>query len=284
MALTELDYDKYRRIINEGIRFLRESQNEDGSWGDYHIIRDTHYALKAICRINGISNKCLINGLNYIIRSQDQSGSWKYFLEEFGPGLDESCFALLTLIQTAPPSSISYEEFKFKDILYKQQKAAYKPYFVHTSPIYGKNRPVREIYEKIKQGLRSAKENIRIISPYIDMYYEDIINIKSQNPEIDIRMITRPRKDIKGTRERIAKNVLDLLNITISGNLRTQELIHSRLMIIDDKEALISSADLTRESLIDEFNAGIYTRDEETIKRCVDYFDNIWKESDKLSQ
>ncbi|MCX6680681.1 MAG: phospholipase D family protein [Methanothrix sp.] len=190
----------------------------------------------------------------------------------------------MSLIQNAPPSSISCEEFKFKDILYKQQKAAYKPYFVHTSPIYGNERPTREIYEKIKEELRGAKENIRIISPYIDMYYEDIINIKLQNPNVNIRIITRPRKDIKGARERIAKNVLDLLNISIAGNLRTQELIHSRLMIIDDKWILVSSADLTRESLVDEFNAGIFTHDEETVKRCIDYFDNIWEESDKLSQ
>jgi phosphatidylserine/phosphatidylglycerophosphate/cardiolipin synthase-like enzyme len=55
-------------------------------------------------------------------------------------------------------------------------------------------------------------------------------------------------------------------------------------MIIDDKWVLVSSADLTRESLVDEFNAGIFTHDEETVKRCIDYFDNIWEESDKLSQ
>jgi phosphatidylserine/phosphatidylglycerophosphate/cardiolipin synthase-like enzyme len=202
----------------------------------------------------------------------------------FSPIIDDSCFALLSLVQTAPPSSISYEEFKFKDILYRQHEAAYKPYFVHTSPIYGKERPIREIYEKIKVELRGVKENIRISSPYIDMYYEDIINIKLQNPNLNVRIITRPRKDIKGARERIAKNVLDLLNISIAGNLRTQELIHSRLIIIDDKWVLVSSADLTRESLVDEFNAGIFTQDEETVNTCIDYFDNIWSESDKLSQ
>jgi hypothetical protein len=206
LALTELDYAKYNGIIIEGIKFLKNNQQKDGSWG-IHTIRDTHYALRAICRTNGITDKCVINGLNYIIRNQDQSGAWGYNSEKngFSSRIDESCFALLSLVQIAPPSSISYEEFKFKEILYKQQKAAYKPYFVHTSPIYRKERPTREIYEKIKEELRGAKENIRIISPYIDMYYEDIINIKLQNPNVNIRIITRPRKDIKGARERIAK-------------------------------------------------------------------------------
>lgn len=53
--------------------------------------------------------------------------------------------------------------------------------------------------------LLNANENIRIISPYVDMYYEDIINIKVLNPRVEIQIITRPRKDIKGARERIAK-------------------------------------------------------------------------------
>lgn len=285
LALMELDYNKYTGIINEGIRFLRENQNKDGSWGDFFCIRDTHYALKAICRTNGTSNKCVISGLKYLINNQDLSGAWGFFFEKegFNGRIDESCFALLSLIQTAPPSSISYEEYKFRDVLFKQQQAAYKPYFVHTSPIYENDRLIRAIYNKIKDMLLNSKENIRIISPYIDMYYEDIINIKVLNPQVEIQIITRPRKDIKGARERIAKNVLDLLNISISGNLRTQELIHSRLIIIDDKEILISSADLTRESLIDEFNAGIYTRDDDSIRECINYFNNVWIESDKLN-
>ncbi len=145
--------------------------------------------------------------MKYIINNQDRSGAWGIFFEKegFRSRIDESCFALLSLIQTAPPSSISYEEFKFRDILFKQQKATYKPYFIHTSPIYENDRPVRAIYNKIKDMLLNANENIRIISPYVDMYYEDIINIKVLNPRVEIQIITRPRKDIKGARERIAK-------------------------------------------------------------------------------
>ena len=43
--------------------------------------------------------------------------------------------------------------------------------------------------------------------------------------------------------------------MTTKGNVVQTDLIHSRIMIIDDSEALISSADLTREQLVDEFNA-----------------------------
>jgi hypothetical protein len=38
---------------------------------------------------------------------------------------------------------------------------------------------------------------------------------------------------------------------------------------------LISSADLTRASQIDEFDAGIFTQDEKTVKRSMDYLKNV---------
>ncbi len=166
----------------------------------------------------------------------------------------------------------------FNRTLHIQEMNFHKPYFIHTSPIYNEKKFVKEIYNKTREILNNAKETIRIISPYIDMLYEDIIDLKNNNPSLNIKIITRPKKDAnKGLRERIAKNVLDLLEIGTKGNLKTLEVIHSRLIIIDDKELIISSADLTREGLYDEFNAGIYTRDEETIRNCIDYFENIWE-------
>ncbi|MCK5109470.1 MAG: hypothetical protein KAR25_07240, partial [Methanosarcinales archaeon] len=108
-----------------------------------------------------------------------------------------------------------------------------------------------------------------------------IVDLAKNNQDISIKLITRPSRDIQGTRGRIARNVLDLLKIATNGNLRTNEILHARMIIVDDKEALISSADLTRDQLIDEFNAGIWVRDEETVKRATEFFDNIWDESKK---
>ena len=165
----------------------------------------------------------------------------------------------------------------FKDLLFKQKMDLQRPYFVHTSPIYDKKIHVKGIYDKIREILNNANSTIRIISPYIDLLYEDIIDLKNKNPSLNVKIITRPKKDIKGLRERIAKNVLDLLNTATSGNLKTLDVIHSRLIIIDDQELIISSADLTREGLYDEFNAGVYTKDGEAIRNCINYFDNIWQ-------
>lgn len=52
-------------------------------------------------------------------------------------------------------------------------------------------------------------------------------------------------------------------------------LIHARIAIVDENEAIISSADLTQEGLICKYNAGIYFRDSIVIKDAIAFFDNL---------
>jgi hypothetical protein len=125
--------------------------------------------------------------------------------------------------------------------------------------------------------IQKAKNELRISSPFIDMYYEDIINKIQENPNLMVRLITRPKGEIKGLREKIANNVIDMLNTVTRGNVIQSRTVHSRMVIVDDNELLVSSADLTRDQLFDEFNAGIWTTDKEAIKRAVDFFDNIFQ-------
>jgi len=59
--------------------------------------------------------------------------------------------------------------------------------------------------------------------------------------------------------------------------------LHARLYIVDN-EVLISSADITSEQLEKEFNAGIWTRDKETVDEAIKFFDNLWKVSNNKAQ
>ena len=272
LALTELNYSKFSKIINEGLEFIKNMQTQDGFWNkeESYKFEATFFSIKAICRVVGKNDDKINKAIHSFLNNQEPNGNW-------GNKFD-TCYAMLSLLSVSPPFSITTEEFMFDKILHEQEMIFHKPYFIHTSPIYDEKKFVKEIYNKTREIFNNANETIRIISPYIDMLYEDIIDLKNNNPSLNIKIITRPKKDAnKGLRERIAKNVLDILEIGTKGNLRTSEVIHSRLIIIDDKELIISSADLTREGLYDEFNAGIYTTDEDTIRNCIDYFENIWE-------
>lgn len=77
LALMELDYSGYIETINEGIKFLENNQNDDGSWGKYenHKIRDTLFAIKAICRMEGNNSDYVKRGIKFIIEKQHESGA-----------------------------------------------------------------------------------------------------------------------------------------------------------------------------------------------------------------
>lgn len=130
--------------------------------------------------------------------------------------------------------------------------------------------------------LNNATQTIRISSLYVDMLYENIIDVIQEN-NIEVKIIVRPRKDIQGIREKISKSVLDILSISTRGKVRTNPIIHARMLIIDDKEVLISTSDLTRDQLFDEYNAGIWTKNQVIVENAIKFFDNAWEESDVLS-
>jgi hypothetical protein len=292
VALAELDYERYQREINTGIDRLLDHKNEDGGFGRLTTsdsnVSPTSWAMQAISRIRGFHDSSVHGATDWLKQQQNDDGSW------FHPLLSRSndkegytvlnagatAIAVLALISAGDGVKISLAEVEWNEMLINQKIERTKPHFIHTSPIFDQRLHVKDIYIKIEDMLNSAETEIKILSPFVDMIYEDIVNLAENNPDLSIKLITRPSKDIQGMRERIAKNVLDLLKIATRGNLKTNEILHARMVIVDGKEALISSADLTRDQLIDEFNAGIWVRDKETVKRATEFFDNIWEESE----
>ena len=196
LALTELDHVKFKEILDYIINRIESEQTHNGYWQKYKDGEDidlygyqyTYFAIKFLSRLMGNKNSSVNKAIDYLIESQNADGSWgkKYRLE------DNTSFAILSLISIMPPQHICAEQFAFEKIKNEQKMMLSRPHFVHTSPIYNNNLHVKEIYDLLHDILKNAKYNIRIISPYIDMYYEDIINITSENPSLNVKIITCP--------------------------------------------------------------------------------------------
>lgn len=279
LALTELDCERYEDSIREQIDILKKAQHDDGKWGfpsetkdelSYLDIEDTVYALWAISRVDGIEDTVAQNGLRWLKTKQQENGSWEN--RESSTSL-----ALIGLLVMGEGPKIPSELVDSKILRLQQDIERYSPLFCHTSPLYQKDLHVKSLYDKISIMLHEAKNEIRIASPFIDIFYEELINLKRENQNLRIKIITRPKKEVEGTRERIAKNVIDLLNIASEGNVVQSELVHARMVIIDDQEVLVSSADLTRDQLFDEFNAGIWTSEKGTVREAIDFFENLFQ-------
>ena len=274
LALCELDYLKYKEIIDDLGEFLKSEQKGEGYWGEIHQWKDgtsypiegTSLLIEALSRVFGQNDECVIKAVEWIKRIQKEDRYWSA----------DACLALISAGE-GPKASLEYVEWG--DMLRKQELKYIKPYFVHTSPKYFEEYHVEDVQEIIKRMLHSAKSEIRILSPYIEILHDELIKLITEKPELTFKMITRP-KDDKG----VNRKVIDQLNKYTGGNCKSNWKIHSRLVIVDKNEVLISSSDLDRNGLIDQYNAGIWTRDQETVTEAIKFFENIWNDSKDKTQ
>ncbi len=80
LALSEIDYEKYKYEIALGIEFIENNQNEDGSWsstwywGNYY---GTYLCLKLFSKVNPRS-KTINKAIDFILLTQNTGGGWGY--------------------------------------------------------------------------------------------------------------------------------------------------------------------------------------------------------------
>lgn len=133
----------------------------------------------------------------------------------------------------------------------------------------------KSLKEDVERIINDCKMDLKIISPYIDMsLISDLLRKIEKGAQI--RIITRTRQEFTGKDK---KATFDHIHNNLGKNHRTNEYIHSRIIIRDGIEAVISSADLTQDSLIGQFNAGIIVSDVNVLKKLGNYFETIWQKS-----
>lgn len=123
--------------------------------------------------------------------------------------------------------------------------------------------------------IEDSKADLKIISPYIDMSLIGELLTKHQQG-VNIKIITRTKDEFNGKDK---KDTFDHLQKNLKTNHKMNKNIHSRIIIRDEQEALVSSADLTYDSLIAQFNVGIVSSDVTVLKKLLEYFNIVWQKS-----
>jgi len=278
LALCELDYLKFEETIEDLGDFLKGEQKREGYWGEIrqwkdgtvYPIGETSIMIEALSRVFGQTDECVIKAVEWIKRNQKEDGYWS----------DDACLALISAGE-GPKASL--EEIKWNETLTRQKLELTKPKFLQTSPNLG----VTEIKEKIREMINNANERIWICSRFITEFWTDIMNLKREKPNLDVKVITHPikgkmKQKYEGEGKKFVEPAFDALQRLLGKDFKPEPLLHARLYIADN-EVLISSADITSEQLEKEFNAGIWTRDKETVEEAIKFFENIWNASnDKI--
>ncbi|MHC1605203.1 MAG: MBL fold metallo-hydrolase RNA specificity domain-containing protein [Candidatus Methanofastidiosia archaeon] len=179
-------------------------------------------------------------------------------LKEFAESLGEG----VVVAQPLNVYTIKEERLEFKPIV---------PVFAKEPIELVTTTPRDEIMKNYMiQMIRSAKNSI-LVAGYVDTSLSNEF-IEAMKRNVDVRMVFR---HITRPSNRQAYELLKRYGVHIRENSE----LHARALIIDDRYALISTADITRDSFYDHYEAGFLVKDQNVVGRTRAFYEKIWQES-----
>jgi sugar-specific transcriptional regulator TrmB len=150
--------------------------------------------------------------------------------------------------------------------------------FLHTSPyfrgsMYG--RTVTSIKDTVGGMLERAEHTIRISTRQMDMFADDLIALKRRSPDMEIIVISCGPQEPEGDRKKLADVAFERMKQAGIKLPIHSDALHSRVVVIDDKEVLVSSADLEFTQMDTKFNAGIWTNNPDVVAEATRFCDNL---------
>lgn len=170
---------------------------------------------------------------------------------------------------------------KFKQIIDKQKEESYK--IVMTLPpkfrdlILNKHKNILLTDKSIKDLFSNSKNELRVLSPYVDA---SVINyLKDVAQTVKIQFLTVPSKyGNNPILERLKQSMknLEIKYMFESKNEIQQFQIHAKVIISDDKEIYIGSANFKDTSMLYNLESGIISNDKKLIREYISIYDDIY--------
>jgi hypothetical protein len=139
-----------------------------------------------------------------------------------------------------------------------------------------------KLSDKIGDLIERVEEGEVLIAGWVDSYGMRLLNSLTER-NIKFRIVThKPSTSERGSVPSDTLETFAKLAKEYTGNVRVLAKLHARLLI-SDREALVSAADLTKESMGAKYEAGISTTDGLAIIQLKEFFEKLWKAGIQLS-
>ena len=133
----------------------------------------------------------------------------------------------------------------------------------------------KEYSKKVIPLIEQAKSSIFIVV-YDWRWYPDQVGSAIQKFNNAILISARKKKKVKVITNRPYINtILSTLGIEVR-KVNTKRTLHTKLMIIDGKIAILGSHNYTMNAFTINHEISLILQDEEIVKRLVLYFNNLW--------
>jgi len=286
LSIAELDYYKYEKDIESILDQVINGYELAWLKSEVDISHQSLYPLIGLARLSKETPDLIDRSVEALEAQQQDQGYWTTFsdLEDGEPGppvdaVQRTGNVLLFLTSAGKGAKVSEDEIRWERKLTSQQTRRSKPNLVTTRPSTRLDKSRQEILQKYQYAINKSEKILRISTLRIDMLHEDIINKLQESDEFEIRLITSTGTS-GGDRKKMKKAVMNELVERTNGGVKEDQLIHTRMIIADQSDAIISSADLTRDQLYDEFNAGVHIEDPDVVEEVIELFDEMWEESE----
>jgi len=186
------------------------------------------------------------------------------------------------LILGTPPQLFEEVQKRITELnsdIQKQREELAKKKIYDEGLIYTKPDFPWSLGSKINEYFSKASSIVRICNPYCDDSTFNQLSPIRKNLKILLLITEDERFGGKVKSKNLTSGVVERtlkdrrIEIKIIPNL------HSRFVLIDNSYALFLSPDLQTRSLMNKYEYGFWTNNDEVIKDCIVYFDMIWGEA-----
>jgi len=141
---------------------------------------------------------------------------------------------------------------------------------------------IGEGYRLFKALLKIAKEDIKLVSPYLsELTVNEIISIAKNNKKLHVKIITTNdpsdyhQESIRLFTEYIKRNE----NIEVRIHKASKTDLHAKELLIDNTLLMKGSVNFTRKGLTENIESADIVKDERAIKKFIEKFNSLWEES-----
>ena len=131
--------------------------------------------------------------------------------------------------------------------------------------------------------LKNSSGSIKLCVPYPDA--STFVFIASIPSHVSIKILfLSDKEELKARKEN--KVDLEVLNRTLFNRrveMRRNPEIHVRFIISDDKIVMFSSSDLKEPDLRKKYQYGFWTNNEQIVRKAIEYFEYVWKNSTEVN-
>jgi len=276
--------------IGHGVYFFRTFEYPSYFWQqNFHVEK---ICIKLVFPENIFKNYNIISTsantkFNYKSMNRIDSLEWEYiepksqisvfvsFAEVWNFYLLNILGASLTLVAFA---GLLYYNFRLEKTLKKHE-------VVKNPPWSG------DLVAKMKEMIQRAKKEILITSPHI--YYTDWLTAELQplmNREIKFRIITWPsyRREMYRNVDEVQEDkkqyftLKRFLEMFPPGSVRLNDNIHAKMIIVDEREVLITTANLSQTGLYENYEVGVYAENSDLARKAKEFFEIVWNSEDTI--